>query len=131
MAYCNWLTDKVVRKPSSERASRGDKCYIHLPTEKQWALAEGEEFAGLALLIRAQLARMFRQNQLEPLASVPYELVQLARDYDNTQARETSLVDLIASSGKSVGLWRASASLLREEPPELAACGLERSLLLL
>ncbi len=37
---------------------------------------------------------------------------------------------IFVASGEFVGLWRASASRLSEEPPELAARGLERSLLL-
>ena len=57
-----------------------------------------------------------------------YSLKWSARD---SRGKIISTVSFFASSGKSVGLWRASASLLREEPPELAACGLERSLLLL
>jgi formylglycine-generating enzyme required for sulfatase activity len=92
IAYCKWLTEKVTR---IEEASGGRKCYFHLPTEEQWALAEGKQFAGLTLSIRAQLEKMIRQNPPGSVTSISYQQLQEARDYADTQSKEISLINAI------------------------------------
>ena len=72
-------------------------------------VVSGLSSAQQEMLLKA-LPEWREQLQSERTASIPYRL---------------------ASLGEFVGLWRALMSVLREEPPELPACGLERSLLLL